>query len=104
MKSFRIDKKYLKSVDDTRTITFFMPSGQKIEGTTIGTKDHPKFTEFRNKLEKLGYIKTERSWYNGDRALKSFIVNGMKLKKGDKFCCACALSIQIGVYKKYDNK
>lgn len=102
MKSFRINKKYLTSVDDTRDITFVMPSGEKVEGTTIGTKDHPKFTEFRDKLEKLGYIKTERAWNNGDRALKSFIVNGMKLKKGDKFCCACALGIQISVYKEYN--
>ena len=101
MKSFRIIKKYLTSVDDTRDITFVMPSGALVEGTTIGTKDHPKFAEFRNKLEKLGYIKTERSWSNGDRVLKPFIVNGMKLKKGDKFACACALDIQISVYKKY---
>ena len=101
MKSFRINKKYLTSVDDTRDITFVMPSGALVEGTTIGTKDHPKFTEFRNKLEKLGYIETERAWSNGDRALKPFIVNGMKLKKGDKFACACALDIQISVYKKY---
>ena len=102
MKSFRINSKYLTSVDDTRPITFVMPSGALVEGTIIGTKDHPKFTEFRNKLEKLGYIKTERSWYNGDRTLKPFIINGMKLKKGDKFCCACALDIQIKVYKEYN--
>jgi len=101
IRSFRIDKKYLTSVDDTRDITFVMPSGEKVEGTIMGRKDHPKFTEFRNKLEKLGYIKTERSWVNGDRALKPFIINGMKLKKGDKFCCACALDIQISVYKKH---
>ena len=102
MKSFRINSKYLTSVDDTRDITFVMPSGEKVEGTTIGTKDHPKFTEFRDKLEKLGYIQTERNWVNGDRVLKPFIVNGMKLKKGDKFCCACALDIQISVHKKYN--
>lgn len=102
MKSFRINKKYLTSVDDTRDITFVMPSGALVEGTAIGTKDHPKFTEFRDKLEKLGYIKTERAWSNGDIVLKPFIVNGMKLKKGDKFACACALSIQLKVYKKYN--
>lgn len=104
MKSFRINSKYLTSVDDTRDITFVMPSGEKVEGTIMGRKDHPKFTEFRDKLEKLGYIKTERSWVNGDRALKPFIVNGMKLKKDDKFCSADALDIQIKVYKKYKNE
>jgi len=102
MKSFRINKKYLTSVDDTRPITLFLSHGKKVEGTAIGTKDHPKFTEFRNKLEKLSYIQTERNWINGDRVLKPFIVNGMKLKKGDKFFCACALDIQIRVYKEYN--
>ena len=102
MKSFRINSKYLTSVDDTRDITFVMPSGALVKGTTIGTKDHPKFTEFRDKMEKLGYIKTERAWSNGDSVLKPFIINGMKLKKGDKFACACALSIQLKVYKKYN--
>lgn len=102
IKSFRIKSEYLTSVDDTRPITFVMPSGQKVEGKAIGTKDHPKFTEFRDKLEKLGYIKTEREWNNGDRALKPFIVNGMELKKGDKFCSAGALGIQIKVYKEYN--
>ena len=101
-KSFRIKSEYLTSVDDTRTIIFEYPSGQKVKGTAIGTKDHPKFAEFRNKLEKLGYIKTDRVSVNGDRVLKPFIVNGMKLDKGDKFCCACALEIQIKVYKKYN--
>lgn len=104
IKSFRVSRKYLTSVNDTRTITLFYPSGQKVEGTAVGTKDHPKFTEFRNKLEKLGYIQTERNWINGDRVLKSFILNGMKLKKGDKFACACALEIQIRVYKNYEKK
>jgi hypothetical protein len=52
-------------------------------------------------MEKLGYIQTERAWSNGDSVLKPFIINGMKLKKGDKFACACALSIQLKVYKKY---
>lgn len=101
VKSFRIKSEYVTDVPLTRDIVLELADGSSITGTSYGTIDHPEFTKLRNKLEKLGYIQTERGWWNGDRVLNPFIINGMKLDKGDKFCCASALSIQLSVRKKH---
>ena len=58
---------------------------------SISNKDHDEFTKLRNQLEELGYIKTERGWWNGDRVIKGFKLNGFPLKKGEKFLCAGAM-------------
>ena len=63
--------------------------------TSRGSKDHPKFTELRELLEKEGYIKVERSWSNGDRVLKSFKLNEKMFKKNQQFPCAAALKWQL---------
>ena len=42
------------------------------KSVSISNKDHDEFTKLRNQLEELGYIETQRSWWNGDRVLKSF--------------------------------
>jgi hypothetical protein len=59
------------------------------------TEDHPEFTILRNKLEELGYIKTERSYWNGDCVLKQFYLNDVKFKKGSQFSCAAALKYTL---------
>lgn len=59
--------------------------------TSLSSEDHPEFAKLRNQLEELGFIKTERSWSNGDRVLKSFYLNDVKFSKGHKFCCAAAM-------------
>lgn len=62
-----------------------------ISSTTIWSECHPKFTEFREQLEKEGFIKVERSWSNGDRVLKPFKLNGKTFKKEEQFPCAAAM-------------
>ena len=57
----------------------------------IRSEDHPEFASLRNGLERQGYIKTQRSWWNGDYVLKPFYLNDKKFKKGEQFCCAGAL-------------
>ena len=64
-------------------------------------KDHDEFTKLRNQLENLGYIKTERSWWNGDRVLKGFKLNEWTFKKGEKFSSAAAMSNSIHCARKF---
>lgn len=70
------------------------------KGYSISNKDHDEFTKLRNELEEKGYIKTERGWWNGDRVLKPFTLNGAKYKKGYKFPCAAAMSVEIKIAKE----
>ena len=63
----------------------------------IYSEDHPAFTELRNRLEKEGYIKTERSWSNGDRVTKPFYLNNMYFEVGDQFSCAPALGVSYDI-------
>ena len=58
---------------------------------SLSSEDHPEFTKLREQLGKDGYISIERGWWNGDRVLKPFTVNGVKFKKGEKFCSAGAI-------------
>ena len=71
------------------------------KSVTIGSKDHDEFTKLRNQLEEQGYIKTERNWWNGDRVLKPFYLNGWRFKKNHRFPCATALKNSIHCAKKY---
>ena len=57
----------------------------------IATKDHPAFTELREKLSREGYIKMVTNYCNGDRALKPFYMNNMYFEEGDQFSCATAM-------------
>lgn len=71
---------------------------------SLYNKDHDEFTNLRNHLEELGYIKTERRWWNGDRVLKGFRLNEFTFKKGDKFSCAAAMKGSISIARKYKRK
>ena len=66
-----------------------------------GSKDHDEFTRLRDQLEAQGYIKTERGWWNGDRVLKPFLLNGWRFKKGHRFPCAAALKTSIACARKH---
>jgi len=68
---------------------------------SVGTKDHPKFTQLREQLEREGYIQVERGWWNGDRVLKPFSLNGVKFKKHDQFSCAAAMKHYLEFQRKY---
>ena len=69
--------------------------------TCTGNKDHDEFTKLRNQLEELGYIETERSWWNGDRVIKGFKLNEWPLKKGDRFVSAAAMKNSIECARKF---
>ncbi|HET8688273.1 MAG TPA: hypothetical protein VFM18_16795 [Methanosarcina sp.] len=47
--------------------------------------DHPEFAALREKLGELGFIKIQRSWWNGDRVLKPFYLNGARFEVGEQF-------------------
>ena len=113
LKEFYIDEQYI--TDETvRTERDFIKDRSNIshddlikilkgwdKSVTISNKDHDEFTKLRNQLEELGYIKTERGWWNGDRVLKSFKLNGWTMRKGHKFPCAAALRNSIECAKKF---
>ncbi len=71
------------------------------KAVTIGNKDHDEFTKLRDHLEQLGYIETQRRWWNGDRVLKSFKLNEWTFRKGHKFPCAAAMKVSITCARKY---
>jgi len=72
--------------------------------TMTGNDDHPEFKKLRDQLEAEGYIRCQRSWWNGDRVLKPFVLNDIKFKKDDKFLCAAAMKVAIEVAKKSGRK
>ena len=71
---------------------------------SIGTKDHPEFAKLRDQLEHQGYIVTQRRWWNGDRVLRPFTLNGVKFRKQDQIPCAAAMGGHIRFAKKYQRK
>jgi hypothetical protein len=64
------------------------------------SKDHPEFAKLREQLGKQGYIKIERSWWNGDIVLKPFTLNGVRFKKNEQFSCASAMGFHLKHAKK----
>lgn len=64
------------------------------------SEDHPEFNKLRLALEKEGYITVQRSWWNGDRVLKSFILNGKKFKRGEQFPSGAAMTGHLKYMKK----
>jgi len=105
LKQFKLKRSYFTSVEDNKYVVLEnLVSKIIIEGDSYGIKDHPEFTNLRNKLEKQGYIQIERGWWNGDRVIKPFSLNGIKFKKYAKFPCASALNIQLNIYEQTKSK
>jgi hypothetical protein len=75
----------------------------KGEGTwsMTGSDDGPEFKALRNQLEELGYITCERMWWNGDRVVKSFKLNGIQFKKDQQFSSGAALKFHMEFLKKH---
>lgn len=63
--------------------------------------DHPEFAKLREQLGLQGYIYIERGWWNGDRVLKPFKLNGRKFKVGDQFSCGGAMGNHLRVRAKH---
>lgn len=110
---FTIDDQYLTSVSIRKEYNCL--TGDKEEDLikvlkgydkiiSHGSEDHPEFTKLRNSLEESGYIKTVRNHWNGDTVLKPFTLNGLRFKKGEKFCCGCAMKGHIEIGIKYQKE
>lgn len=55
--------------------------------------NHPRFSNFRYRLERMEYILTRINPLIGDVCLKDFSLNGVTFKKGDEFPRAEILSV-----------
>lgn len=98
MEEFKIDERFLTDVPKTGHMKFVdVLTGQKYEGKFTGVKDHPEFDKLRRQLGEAGFIHVEPSWWNGDRVLKKFKLNGKTFNVGDQFPCASALQNQFAV-------
>jgi hypothetical protein len=112
---FEIADEFLCSITETKDIVFYISADQipvefagvlkpgKNVSKATSSIDHPEFTNLRNKLENLGYIAVQRAWWNGDRVLKPFTLNGFAFEEGETFACASALSIKFKVAKERKN-
>jgi GTP1/Obg family GTP-binding protein len=94
--------KHIKQEDLTPDQVFKIIKGEDI-CTTTSSDDHPEFKELRNTLEDQGFIKTERTWWNGDRVLKTFTLNGAIFRKGEKFCSGAAIKWDVDHKEKDKN-
>ena len=113
MKSFEIEDRYLTDVVEYKSWSIHQGKTEVSADELIGmlkgkdrisstrTIDHPIFSVLREQLNQERYITIERGWWNGDVVKKPFMLNGVKFKKGDRFCCASAMSIHLSIQKKY---
>ncbi len=95
--NFTLDEEYITSITETKPVKLHLDTGEVMEGTSVGSIDHPKFTELRDKLEADGFITTWREVCNGDRVLKPFKLNSLSFEPGDKFFCASAMDVQLRI-------
>ena len=68
---------------------------------SISSRDHPEFAILRDQLEAQGFIQTQRQWWNGDRVLQPFILNGMTFEIGEQFPCAVAMKGHLQAKQRY---
>jgi hypothetical protein len=59
------------------------------------SEDHPEFARLRDRLGELGYISIQRGWWNGDRVLKSFTLNGVAFEPGEQFPSAAPMKFHL---------
>ena len=97
----RIEQDFIKDRHNPTPEEIFKVLKGYDKSVSISNKDHDEFTKLRDQLEELGYIKTERNWWNGDRVLKPFYLNGWRFKKNHRFPCAAALKNSIACARKY---
>ena len=113
-KNFEIDPAYMTDVMEHREWGAYdrVPADQ-ITGEQVltilrgrdrcsimGSRDHPEFAALRDQLEQLGYIKTERQWWNGDRVLRPFRLNGCLFRRDEQFPSAAAMSGHLKYWHK----
>jgi hypothetical protein len=69
--------------------------------SSLTNDDGPEFKALRNQLEAEGYITCQRGWWNGDRVLKLFFLNGVRFDRDDQFSSGAAMKIHLHVARKY---
>jgi len=65
--------------------------------------DSDEFKALRNQLEAEGYIQCQRNWWNGDRVLKTFFLNGVRFDRDDQFSSGAAMKLHLQFARKYKN-
>lgn len=68
---------------------------------SLSSDDGPEFKALRNQLENQGYIQCQRSWWNGDRVLRAFKLNGVTFRKHDQFSCGAAMKHHLKFTREY---
>jgi hypothetical protein len=71
--------------------------------SVMGSDDSEEFKALRNQLEADGYIRCERGWWNGDRVLKTFFLNGVRFDANDQFCSGAAMKLHLKFARKREN-
>ena len=71
--------------------------------SVMGTDDSEEFKALRNQLEAEGYIQCQRNWWNGDRVLKTFFLNGVRFDVDDQFASGAAMKLHLQFARKYEN-
>lgn len=69
--------------------------------SSLTTDDGPEFKALRNQLEAEGYIACQRGWWNGDRVLKLFFLNGVRFDPDDQFSSGAAMKLHLQMARKY---
>ncbi len=71
--------------------------------SSLSTDDSPEFKALRNQLETEGYIQCERGWWNGDRVIKTFFLNGVRFDQDDSFPSGAAMKSRLRIARKQYN-
>ena len=71
--------------------------------SVMGTDDSEEFKALRNQLEAEGYIQCQRSWWNGDRVLKTFFLNGVRFDPDDQFSSGAAMKLHLQFARKREH-
>jgi hypothetical protein len=103
---FRIDNQYLTQITVRATTDIYEKTGDpetdvfnklvsSSTASSYSSEDHPEFDRLRRELGRLGYIRIESGWWNGDSVLKPFTLNDAQFRVNDKFCCGAAIASSI---------
>jgi hypothetical protein len=68
--------------------------------SVMASDDSEEFQALRNQLEAEGYIQCQRSWWNGDRVLKRFYLNGVSFDPDDQFPSGAAMKLHLKFARK----
>jgi len=71
--------------------------------SSTSSRDHPEFAALRDRLEALGFIKCQRQWWNGDRVLRPFQLNGIEFRPNEQFPCGAAMRLHLEFKRKYQD-